>query len=52
MNEKEERKKWIEELKKECKENRKKPNGFKYFTLGFSTAVLLVQIIVLIIKFI
>lgn len=41
----EERRKWKEELKKEMREKRKTPNGFQYFSLGFSVCALLVAII-------
>lgn len=41
----EERRKWKEELKKEMREKRKTPNGFQYFSLGFSVCALLVVII-------
>lgn len=45
MEEKIERQKWKKELKKEMKEKKKKPNGFQYFSLGFSVCALLVSII-------
>lgn len=45
MEEKAERQKWKEELKKEKREKRKTPNGFQYFSLGFSVCALLVAII-------
>lgn len=44
MSEKIERQKWKEELKK-MREKKKKPNGFQYFSLGFSVCALLVVII-------
>lgn len=31
-------------------EEKKKPNAFSYFTLGFSTAVLLFEILTLVLK--
>ncbi len=40
-----EKRKWKEELKKEIREKRKKPNGFQYCTLGFSVCALIVSII-------
>lgn len=45
MDEKTEKQRWKEELKKEMREKRKKPNGFQYFSLGFSVCALLVAII-------
>lgn len=45
MDEKTEREKWIEELKKEKRKRRNKPNGFQYFSLGFSVCALIVAII-------
>ena len=45
MEEKTEKQIWKEELKKEMREKRKKPNGFQYFSLGFSVCALLVAII-------
>ena len=45
MNEKTEREKWREELKKEKQKRRNKPNGFQYFSLGFSVCALVVAII-------
>lgn len=45
MEEKIEKQKWKKELKKEMKEKKKKPNGFQYFSLGFSVCALLVAII-------
>lgn len=43
---------WKKELKEEINRNRKenKPNGFQYFTLGFSIATLIFNTIVLILK--
>lgn len=48
MSEKIERQKWKEELKKEIREKKKKPNGFQWFTLGFCTCTLFVEIIMMI----
>ena len=45
MDEKTEREKWIEELKKEKQKRMNKPNGFQYFSLGFSVCALVVAII-------
>ena len=40
-----EKEEWKKELKEEMKKTRKKPNGFRYFTLGFSICALFVSII-------
>ena len=45
MEEEAEKQKWKEKLNKEIREKRKTPNGFQYFSLGFSVCALLVAII-------
>lgn len=40
-----EKEKWKQELRIERQKNKRKPNGFQYFSLGFSVCALIVSII-------